>query len=146
MTLNDLEVFLSDDAHARRALRSEDAAALLKGTFGIGRLPYIHTAMVGTTEVRVKFVDTVKQILNSKGKEVPGKESFLSYLEVTVCPAGKKAFSYTVDVKQVVWGTSRSKALATHAENTAALAAFAETLGIDLTAPTAWCTTYSMNY
>lgn len=146
MTLNDLEVSLCDESHARRAVRSEDAAALLKGKFGIGRLPYIHTAMVGGTEVRLKFMDTVKQILNSKGKEVPGKESFLSYLEVTVMPAGKKAFSFTVDVKQVVWGTSRSKALVTHTENLAALSAFAGTLGIDLSAPAAWCTTYSMNY
>jgi hypothetical protein len=146
-TLADLEVLFSDEASARKALRKDEVVAALKGSFGPGRTPYLQTVKFpGGSELRLKFVNVVKQILNSKGKEVPGKESFLSYLEVTAMPAGQKGFYFTTDVNQVVWAPSRSKAEVKHNTNVAALAAFAEALGIDLTAPGAWHSVYSQNY
>lgn len=146
MTSNDLAGLLNNESTARRVLRNPETAAFLKGQFGIGRTPYIHTVTVGDTELRLKFYNVVKQILNSKGKEVPGKESFLSYIEVTVAPSGRKATMFTMDVTQAVWAPSKTKAIVKHDEAIAALKTFAESFGIDLNAPAAWCTTYSMNY
>jgi len=146
-TVADLEVLFSDEASARKALRKDEVVAVLKGSFGPGRTPYLQTVKFpGGTELRLKFVNVVKQILNSKGKEVPGKESFLSYLEVTVMPAGKKGFYFTTDVTQVVWAPSKSKAEVKHATAIAALTEFATSLGIDLTGPGAWHTVYSQSY
>lgn len=146
-TVADLEVLFSDEGSARKALRKDEVVAALKGSFGPGRTPYLQTVKFpGGSELRLKFVDVIKEILNSKGKPVPGKESFLSYLEVTVLPAGQKGFFYTTDVKQVVWAPHKSKAEIKHAANIAELAAFAEALGIDLTAPGAWHSVYSQSY
>ena len=146
-TVADLEVLFSDEASARKALRKDEVVAVLKGSFGPGRTSYLQTVKFpGGTELRLKFVNVVKQILNSKGKEVPGKESFLSYLEVTVIPAGKKGFYFTTDVTQVVWAPSKSKAEVKHGVAIAALTEFATSLGIDLSAPGAWHTVYSQNY
>lgn len=146
-TIADLEVLFSDEQSARKALRSDEVASVLKGSFGPGRTPYLQTMKFpGGTELRLKFVDVVKEILNTKGKPVPGKESFLSYLEVTVMPAGKKGFYFTTDVVQIVWGTSRSKAAEKHGIKIAELVTFAESLGIDLTVAGAWHSVYSQNY
>ena len=146
-TLADLEVLFSDEGSARKALRKDEVVSVLKGSFGPGRTPYLHTVKFpGGTELRLKFVNTVKEILNSKGKAVPGKESFLSYLEVTVMPAGKKGFYFTTDVTQVVWAPSKVKATEKHAIATGALSEFATSLGIDLTGAGAWHTVYSQSY
>lgn len=146
-TVADLEVLFSDEASAKKAIRSDEVASVLKGSFGPGRTPYLQTMKFpGGTELRLKFVDVIKEILNSKGKPVPGKESFLSYLEVTVMPAGKKGFYFTTDVNQVVWAPSKIKATAKHESNVAELISFAESLGIDMTAVGAWHKVYSQNY
>jgi hypothetical protein len=146
-TVADLEVLFSDEGSAKKAIRSDEVAALLKGMFGPGRTPYLQTVKFPSgSELRLKFVNVVKEILNSKGKPVPGKESFLSYLEVTVLPAGKKGFYFTTDVTQVVWAPSKSKAEVKHAVAIAALTEFATSLGIDLSAPGAWHTVYSQSY
>jgi hypothetical protein len=170
MTIEALEALVLDQASFRKAFRKtnseilrgkrlgielivENAGAknevveLLAGKFSKGRTPYIHQVTLPSgAQIRLKFYDTVKQILNSKGKEVPGKESFLSYLEVTVIPFGAKAYCFTVDVNQVVWGTSKSGATAKHATNLTNLIGQATELGIDLSEQGAWATVYSENY
>lgn len=147
MTLQTLQASLNDQATFRREFRKEENIALLKGSFREGRTPYVHqTTFDDGSQIRLKFYNTVKEILNSKGKPVYGKESFLSYIDVTVMPAGQKGYSLSVDVKQIVWGTSKSKAQEKHNEALAEIVTHAEALGIDLSAPTAWATTYTENY
>jgi hypothetical protein len=147
MTLIELQALLSDQDAFKRAFRKDETLALLKGQFKIGRTPYIHQVVFADgSQLRLKFYDTIKQILNTKGQPVYGKESFLSYLEVTVAPAGQKAYCYSVDVKQIVWGTSKSKATVLHQEALAELSKIAVALEIDLSAPTAWSTVYTENY
>lgn len=170
MTLDDLQVLVRDQAIFRKAFRKTDAdsvrgreldadgkvvsaghknemVALLSGNFGLGRASYIHQVILPDgSQIRLKFFNVIKEILNSKGKPVPGKESFLSYLEVTVMPAGGKGYYFTVDVEQIVWGTSKSKAQIKHTEKLAELKVQADQLGIDLSLPTSWATVYSENY
>ena len=170
MTLDDLQVLVRDQATFRKAFRKTDSdtirgreldvdgnvksagsknemIALLKGNFGLGRTPYIHQVVLPDgSHIRLKFYNVIKQILNSKGREVPGKESFLSYLEVTVAPIGLKAYCFTVDIEQIVWGTSRVNAQVKHDKKLNELIAQALELGIDLSAPGAWNTIYSETY
>lgn len=147
MNLTDLQALLSDQDAFKRSLRKEETIPLLKGGFAQGRTPYIHVfTFPNGSQLRLKFFNVIKEILNSKGKPAYGKESFLSYIEVTVAPAGSKAYFFTTDVKQVVWGTSKSKATEKHAANLVELTAHGAELGIDLSAPAAWATTYTENY
>ena len=151
MELADLQTLVRDQEAFKRAFRkpteSNEIIPLIKGSFGPGRLSYIHVATLPDgSQIRLKFYDTVKKLYNSKNVELIGKESFLSYLEVTVAPAGQKGYYYTTDVQQVVWAPSRLKASAKHAVNVTALEALATDLDIDLTSSTAWATTYTENY
>lgn len=147
MTIADLQALLPDQDAFKRAFRRDETLALLKGNFKIGRTPYINQVVFPDgSQLRLKFYDTVKQILNTKGQPVYGKESFLSYLEVTVAPAGQKAYCYSVDVNQIVWGTSKTKARAKHLECITALSEIATAVGIDLAPATAWSTVYTENY
>jgi len=131
----------------KRVLRKEETVSVLKGNFAPGRAPYIHQAVFPNgSKVSLKFYNTVKEILNSKGKPVYGKESFLSYVEVTVAPVDQKAYCFSVDVKQIVWGTSKSRAQAAHTVNIDELTQFGADLGIDLSAPASWATVYTQNY
>lgn len=143
MTSADLEALLVDPTHVRRLFKSEEALSALAGSFSVGRVPFVHVTRIGGTEIRVKFVRTVKQVLNTKGREVPGKESFLSYIEVATMPAGKKGFLTTVNLNQEPWGTSRTKAEERMSVHLAELISIADALKIDLSAPTAWSTVYS---
>jgi hypothetical protein len=146
MTINELQAILPDQDAFKRAFRKDETLALLTGKFVPGRTPYIHVfTFPDGSQLRLKFYDTIKQILNTKGQPVYGKESFLSYLDVTIAPAGQKAYCFSMDVSQIVWGTSKSKAQVKHAEALAALTATATALGIDLE-PTAWATVYTENY
>lgn len=146
MTLDELQAILPDQDAFKRAFRKEETLALLKGHFTPGRTPYIHQVVFPNgSQLRLKFYDTVKQVLNTKGQPVYGKESYLSYLEVTVAPAGQKAYCYSIDVTQIVWGTSKSKATEKHLIALGALVEMAASLGISLI-PGAWCTTYTENY
>ena len=159
MTLDDLQVLVQDQAIFRKAFRKTDAEsrvndeaknemmALLSGNFGLGRMPSIHQVVLPNgSQIRLKFFNVVKEILNSKGKPVPGKESFLSYLEVTVMPVGLKGYTFTVDAHQIVWSTSKSKAQIKHDEKLAKLKVLADELGIDLSLPSSWVKIYSENY
>jgi len=146
MTITELQAILPDQDAFKRAFRKEETQALLKGNFAIGRTPYIHQVVFPDgSQVRLKFYDTVKQILNTKGQPVYGKESYLSYLDVTVAPAGQKAYCFSMDVTQVVWGTSKSKATEKHLIALGALVETATALGINLV-PGAWATVYTENY
>ncbi len=159
MTLDLLQILIRDQDAFRRALRKtqktlpegdtqdDDIVSLLKGKFQPGRLPYIHqVTLPDSSQIRIKFYDTVKKLFNNKNVELTGKESFLSYVEVSVLPKGQKGYSYTTDVLQVVWGTSKSAAIVKHKLAIDALISQGADLGIDLSSPSAWCTTYSENY
>jgi len=147
MTIDLLQSTLKDQDSFKRMFRKEETAALLKGLFTIGRTPYIHQVVFADgSQLRLKFYNTVKVILNSKGQPIFGKESFLSYLDVGVLPAGDKGYSYTVDAKQIVWGISKTKAQEKHDQALQLLKDQAAILGIDLSAPTSWATVYTENY
>lgn len=162
MTLNDLQILVQDESAFKKAFRkcfsrsqkedNEDQTTngivnLLKGQFEQGRLTYIQeVSLPNGSKIRLKFYDVVKEILNSKGKPVSGKESFLSYIEVIVMPVGLKGYSYTTDLEQRVWGTSRNKAIELHTADLTSLAFQAAELGIDLSEPGSWCTVYTEMY
>lgn len=85
--------------------------------------------------IRIKFFDTIKIIYNSKNVEVPGRESFLSYIDVVVAPFGIKAYGFNIDMAQCVmaYAKGRPPAKDTHAINIAKLYKKAEGFGIELT-------------
>lgn len=85
------------------------------------------------SKIRLKFFNTVKTIQNSKLQDIPGRESFLSYIDVAVMPAGEKAYSFNIDIKLHPWGHSRSSAMSAHAESIQNLISKAKILGIELT-------------
>lgn len=147
LTLADVSPMFNNEILAKKAIKNPEVLSVLKGTFGPGRTSYLHTTKLPNgTEVRLKFTNTVKQILNSKGKEVPGKESFLSYFEVIVLPSAGKGFCFTSDVTQVVWAPLKSKAVLKHQEALNSLIQFGESVQIDLSAESSWNTLYSQNY
>lgn len=86
--------------------------------------------------IRIKFFDTVKKIFNSKNVEVPGRESFLSYIDVAVMPAGVKGYGFMCDMTQCVWAYAKGRrpAKELHAEAIRKLTNKASCIGIDLTA------------
>lgn len=147
MTIDDLQAVLGSQDELRRALRKPEVCQLLSGNFKVGRVPFVHqVTFPNGGQLRLKFYDVVKKIYNTKGQEVLGKESYLTYLEVTAAPAGEKAYFFTQDVVQAVWAPSKSKATAKYEEARGQLVAFATALGIDLSEPTSWCQVYSQNY
>jgi hypothetical protein len=93
--------------------------------------------------IRLKFFDTVKKIYNTKNIEVPGRESYLSYIDVIVMPAGIKGYGFQTTHEQHVWGFSQSKALEKHRVSLAKLYALADALGIDLNQLDSWETYYA---
>lgn len=84
--------------------------------------------------IRLKFFDTIKEIFNSKNVVVPGRESYLSYMDVAVMPAGKKGYGFKSWVVQHVmaYREGKPKAIVTHAESIAKLIAKASEMGIDV--------------
>ena len=158
MTIDDVQVLLRDSDSFKKAFRKVDTdradtdpknkiIALLAGNFKQGRTPYIHqVTFPDGSLLRLKFYDTVKKLYNSKNVELVGKESFLTYLEISVSPANQKGYFYTVDVNQRVWGTSKTKARALYESDMAALKVQAAELGLDLSSAEAWCSVYSENY
>lgn len=159
MNNDTLQVLIRDQDAFKKAFRKvnpdrvfstdpkNELVSFLKGQFKPGRVPYLHeVTLPNGSKIRLKFVDTVKKLFNSKNIELVGKESFLSYIEITVLPVGIKGYCYTTDVHQIVWGLSRSKAKLQHDVKIASITAQAEELGIDLTAAGAVCTLYSENY
>lgn len=157
MTVEALQELIKDETSFKKALRKVDreegkassnkVADLLKGQFKIGRTQYIHiVTLPDGSQISLKFYDTVRRLYNNKNVELVGKESYLSYLEVAVQPAGLKGYMYTTDVSQIVWGVSRTKAFAKHERAIAALVAQAESFGIDLSKAGAWNNKYNENF
>lgn len=154
MTIEDLQKMISTltpEDFKKAFIKTEKSKnqifEIIKGSFIKGRTPFIHqTTFPNGSQIRLKFYNVVKHIRNSKGQEVVGKESFLSYLDVSVLPANQKGYSFTTDVNQIVWGTSKSQALEKHNKCLQKLVDLATELGIDLSDPVTWCTTYSENY
>jgi hypothetical protein len=91
--------------------------------------------------MRLRFFDTVKPIFDYMNVEVPGKESFLSYIEVVVYPLGKKAYMFKSDLRQVVWGVSKKAAQVKHDHGLYLLGLKAKALGFELTAES-WAHNY----
>lgn len=117
------------------------------GMFVNGRVPFVKSIdLPDGSSIRLKFVDTIKNVLNSKLAPTLGKESFLSYLEVSVFPAGIKGYSFTLNVNQVRWKTSKTSATIEHQKNLGVLVEFATALGINLSSQDSWCTVYSQSY
>lgn len=146
VTIDSLAALIQDQDALRRALKKDETIALLKGQFKPGRTPFIHqVTFPNGAQLRLKFYNTVKKLFNTKGVELIGKESFLSYLEVTGIPASGKGWYFTTDVNQVVWHPSKTKATEKHNANLAALVEFSTALGIELD-DGAWATSYTENY
>lgn len=80
----------------------------------------------------LKFFDTVKKVFDYQNVEVPGKESFLSYIEVVIRPAGIKGYMFKSDLRQAVWGDSKAAAKVKHDHGLFLLRAKAKALGFEL--------------
>lgn len=120
---------------------------LIKDQFKIGRAPFVHqVTLPDGSQIRLKFYNTIKNILNSRGQIIQGREAYLSYVDVTVAPVGGKALFYTSEVKLYRWGSRKSEATTQHEAALNELKAFANRLGIDLSSPSTWCTIYTENY
>lgn len=147
MNTTDLQELVQDQAAFRKAFRKPELIELIKGQFKEGRLPFIHqVTLPNGAQLRFKFYNCVKRIYSSKGLELSGKESFLSYLDVSAAPLGIKGYSFIVNQAQIVWGASRSEAEVKHIAQLATLTELATEVGIDLTKPGAWCTIYSEDH
>ena len=160
MSLNDLAKITTDQEEIKKvfraALQSVKAQAnvesdeLIKSTKGLfieGRVPFIKVLeLPDGSSIRLKFVNTIKNVLNSKLAPTLGKESFLSYLEVSVFPAGLKGYSFTLNVNQVRWKTSKTSATIEHQKHLNVLVQFAAALDINLMSPDSWCAVYSQTY
>lgn len=153
MKNSDLVVLLDNEsaiASLIKAVVSDEPtefAQLVSGKFQPGRTSYIHRYVLDDgSELRLKFVDTVKTVLNSKLQVISGKESFLSYLEVITAPKGKKATCKSLYVNQIVWAPQKSQALEKHTVHIEELKKIGVALGIDLNDARSWSTTYTENY
>lgn len=100
------------------------------------------TLPCGST-VRIKFFNAIKKIFDKKNVEVPGRESFISYIDVAVRPTGIKGYQFNHLQTQHVWGTSKSKAQIVHNGSLMKLLEVADALGIDLNEPNSWETYYA---
>lgn len=64
--------------------------------------------------ITLRFFDTVKRIFDMTNTEVPGRESYLCYVEVVVRPRGAKPFLFKAYGSQQVWANGQITALAKH--------------------------------
>jgi hypothetical protein len=84
--------------------------------------------------IRVKFFDVLKNIYNSKNIIVPGRESLLSYADITVNFKDRKGYGFKAWICQHVCAITPGKprAAVLHAENIVKMIDRANALGIDL--------------
>ena len=147
MTIENFEKAICSEQTLKKYINSEEFINLTNGKFSNGRVPYVFVFKTESgAEIRMKFVDTVKIIRNSKNQEVPGKESFLSYLDISAHPIGMKGYFFTTNVLQLVWANGKSKAQTMHEEAVCKLKERAAALGIDLSESSSWCKIYTENY
>lgn len=64
--------------------------------------------------ITLRFYDAIKKIFDVRNQEVPGKESFISYVEVTVRPIGRKPYLFKAFPSQAVWAGGHITAKAKH--------------------------------
>ena len=143
-----LQELIRDSNAFFAAFRKDDSIInFLKGKFTPGKVPYMHTVhLEDGSKVCVKFVDTIKYLLDSKLQRRPDRDSHLCYYEVSVYPLGMKAYTKVFDAKAVPSQPPKDVALVKHQKNLAKVKELAEKLEIDLSVPGAWCTMYSENY
>jgi len=144
----ELKALLTNPEALFTELRKDTTLEALKGRFVQGeKVKNFHTATLEDgTKIAFRFIDCIKFLLDVKMKKIYGRDSFLSYLEITVYPAGAKAFTKVFDVKQVVQGVSKPKAYEKHSVNLAKLVDIATKAGIDLTSQDSWSRTYVESY
>lgn len=82
--------------------------------------------------ITLRFFDTVKRIFDMSNTEVPGRESYLCYVEVVVRPAGAKPYLFKAFGSQQVWANGQVTALAKHEAAKEKLKARFKPLGIDI--------------
>ncbi len=151
MTDLKLQELMTTDKDAFFSLvRSDEAAAFFKsipGNWVLGRKPYLHDFKLSNgAKITFKFVNTIKWLLDAKMRRIHGRDSFLSYVEITAHPVGQKPFAQTFDIKQVCIAVPREKSEAKHLTNVAKLVARAADYGIELSATESWSTVYNESY
>lgn len=128
------------------AFRKGTLAEALNGKFVTPKIPRRHELNVDGSLVVVKFIDTVKYLLDAKMRRIHGRDSLLSYIEMCVVPEGAKPTVKVFDVKQIVIGVPRETFEAKHTTNLVKLVEFAKSYGINLTASDAWVRVYDESY
>lgn len=149
MTDSDLSAAIENPETFFSLIRSKkgEATKVLAGRFEVDKKPYLHAVTLEDgSKITFKFVDTIKYLLDHKMRRIHGRDSFLSYLEIIAQPAGKKAYSRTFDIKQVVIAVPRETSEAKHRLNVAKLAMLGQTYEIDLTPVDAWYRIYDESY
>lgn len=133
-------------------VRSDEGAAYFKsapGNWVLGRKPYLNEyQLVDGSKITFKYVNTLKWLLDAKMRRIHGRDSFLSYVEITAHPVGQKPYSRIFDVKQVCIGVPREVSEAKHIANVAKLMERAADYGINLTDrdSDAWQKVYDESY
>jgi hypothetical protein len=134
--LEALEKFIRDEDAFTKAFKHKltDPNKLGKDCYGWDeKLNTFGLVTPNGSRVLLRFYDTVKPIFDYQNVEVPGKESFLSYLEVVVYPVGMKAYLFRSDLRQVVWGDAKTAAKVKHDHGLFLLGVKAKALGFELT-------------
>lgn len=127
--------------------RTAEMTELLRGKFTRGKTPYLHTVFLSDgSRIVLRFTDTVRYMLDAKLKRRTDRQSYLSYMELCVFPAGLKGYCKTFDAKLVLITAPVDAALKKHQQNLDALRAEAGKFEIDLTAPESWSTVFDANY
>ncbi len=127
--------------------KGKEIKEFLTGKFSEGHQPYLNVVNLSDgSKICVKFVNTIKFLLDYKLKRRTDGESHLSYWEVMVYPAGMKAYSKTFDAKLIPIKVSKDEALAKNEAGLKRLYDIASGFGITLDTPAKWCIRYDESY
>ena len=146
--MNELELqqLIRTPTFANR-FRSDEVTELLRGKFARGRTPHLHTVTFADgSRLVLRFTDTIRYMLDSKLKRRTDRQSYLSYMELCVFPAGIKGYCHTFDAKLVLIAAPVDGALKKHQENLNLLREEAAKYEIDLSTPGSWSTVFDENY
>lgn len=100
------------------------------------------TELLDGSYIRLRFFDCLIHLKDVRGNVLPGKESNLSYIDVTVMPKGVKGFMFKMESNRYLWKFAPAEAKKKHADAIGALHTKAKNLGIDLSEPKSWETYY----
>lgn len=142
--LEALEKFIRDEEAFTKAFKHKlsDPSKLGAGLWGWDeKLNRFGIMLPGGSRLQMRFYDTIKPIFDYQNVEVPGKESFLSYIEVSAFPTGMKAYLFKSDLRQAVWGDAKTTAKVKHDHGLFLLTTKAKALSIELGADQ-WCKAY----